>query len=128
MPERKNILLVDDDFFSIILLKEYLKNMNAVIHTAKNGKEAVDFWKNNNKTDLIISDILMPVMDGISVINKIRKENNTVKFIAQTAFATQEKIDEIIRAGFNAVILKPYKKEDFVELVERILSKQEVAS
>ena len=41
---------------------------------------------------------------------------------------TQEKIDEIIRAGFNAVILKPYKKEDFVELVERILSKQEVAS
>ncbi|NOZ35933.1 MAG: response regulator [Chlorobi bacterium] len=128
MSERKNILLVDDDFFSIILLKEYLKNMNVVIHAVKNGKEAVDFWKNNNKTDLIISDILMPVMDGISVINKIRKENNTVKFIAQTAFATQEKIDEIISAGFNAVILKPYKKEDFVELVERILSKQEVAS
>ncbi len=128
MHERKSLLLVDDDFFSIILLKEYLKNMNVVIHAVKNGKEAVDFWKNNNKTDLIISDILMPVMDGISVIHKIRKENNTVKFIAQTAFATQEKIDEIISAGFDAVILKPYKKEDFVELVERILSKQEVVS
>ncbi len=126
MMKKKQILAVDDDPFSLLLIKEYLKNLDVSVYSVKNGKEAVEFCR-NNKTDLIITDILMPVMDGIAAINEIKKYDCKVRILAQTAYAVQEKIEEIRSAGFDAIILKPYRKEDFQRLVKKVLTQPQFA-
>ncbi len=117
MNSEFHILIVDDDLISVILMKEYLQSLNVKISEVKNGLEAVKFCKNNNLPDLIITDILMPVMDGFTELKELRKICPDIKVVAQTAFVTTEKIAEIKMAGFNAFVTKPYNKKEFLSVV-----------
>ena len=119
MNTKLNILIVDDDPYSLILLKEYLNSLNAEIYTATNGKKAVEICK-NQMIDLILTDILMPGMNGIDTIKSIRKNNKDVKIIVQTGFASKEKTDEIISTGADAFILKPYSKNELLYVISEI--------
>ena len=124
---RKHILIVEDDYFSALLLKEYLRSFDVVVYEAKNGFEAYEICK-NNQVDLVITDILMPVWDGMQLIKNLKKDNCKTKIIAQTAYGTKDKIDEIRKSGFENIILKPFRKEDFTKLVKDVLnSKNKVA-
>ncbi len=119
MPPKIKILIVDDDFYSVILLKEFLKK-NYAVYSVNNGKEAVEFC-NNHRVDLILTDILMPVMNGIDAWKEIKKTHNNIKVIAQTAFTEKNKLKEIISAGIDNIILKPYKKTDLLNMIEMSL-------
>ncbi|NOZ34758.1 MAG: response regulator [Chlorobi bacterium] len=120
MLQKPAVLIVEDDTFSVILLKEYLSTFDIEIQTAGNGKEAVSFCE-NNKPDIVITDILMPFMDGIILMKEIKKKNPRIKFIAETAYSTTEKLEEITNAGFEAIIIKPYNKEDFQKIFKDVL-------
>ena len=122
MSGKKRILIVDDDSYSVILIKEYLKPLQTEIFNVRNGKLAVDFCKNHS-VNLVITDILMPVMDGIEELKKLRKINPNLAVVAETAYATREKLDEIVNVGFDAVITKPFLKEDFFNVISRLLQK-----
>ena len=121
MSEKLNILIVDDDPYSLILLKEYLNSLNAKIYSATNGKEAVKICK-NQPIDLILTDILMPEMNGTDAVKSIRKYNKEIKVIVQTGFTSKEKTDEIISAGADAFILKPYSETELLNVISKILS------
>ncbi len=125
MYSKIKILIAEDDHFSCILIKEYLKSLNADIKKVRNGQEAVKFCM-ESPPDLVLMDILMPGMCGIEAMKQIKKDNPEIKVLAQTAYGTHEKINEIINAGFDAIILKPYKKEDLLNLVKRELDKTTV--
>jgi len=119
MSEKLNILIVDDDTYSLILLKEYLNSLNAKIYSATNGKEAVEICK-NQPIDLVLTDILMPEMNGIDAVKFIRKNNEEIKIIVQTASVSKEKTDEIISAGADAYILKPYSETELLYVISGI--------
>ncbi len=120
MLQKTVVLIVEDDLFSVILLKEYLSTFDIEIQTAGNGKEAINFCK-KNKPDIVITDIMMPFMDGIILMKELKKKNPRIKFIAETAYATTEKLEEITNAGFETVITKPYNKEDFQKIFKDVL-------
>jgi len=120
MLQKPTVLIVEDDVFSVILLKEYLSTFDIEIQTARNGKEAIIFCE-NNKPDIIITDILMPFMNGIILMKELKKKNPKIKFIAETAYATTEKLEEITKAGFEAIVTKPYNKEDFQKIFKDVL-------
>jgi len=121
MPSKIKLLIVDDDFYSVVLLKEFLKK-NYAVYSVNNGKEAVEFC-NNHCVDLILTDILMPVMNGIDAWKEIKKTHNNIKVVAQTAFTENNKVKEISSAGIDNIIFKPYKKNDLLHIIEKSLNK-----
>ncbi len=82
MNKKLKILIVDDDPFSVILLKEFLKKKYAYIYSVNNGKEAIEFCR-NHIVDLILTDILMPEMNGIDAFKEIKKAHKQIKVLNQ---------------------------------------------
>lgn len=106
----KNILLVDDDSRNIFTLTSTLENYDAEVYTAFNGKEAIEVLEDdNNKIDLILMDIMMPVMDGINAIKKIKADDKykDIPIIVITAKTMAEDKEQCIAVGANDYLSKP---------------------
>lgn len=106
-----NILIVDDIIMNRILLSEIIKTLGYSYQQANNGKEAIEILT-NNKIDVVLMDIEMPVMNGLETTIHIRtKLNNTLKnipIIALTAHDPNDFFDDFNTAGFNNLLTKPY--------------------
>jgi len=106
----KNILIVDDDSRNIFTLSAILQNLGAEVFTSLNGEDALKFLNNEtSKVDIILMDVMMPVMDGLEAIKLIRECNicKHVPIIAVTAKIT--KLDEKMcyEAGADDYLPKP---------------------
>lgn len=114
MPEKPlNVLLVEDNLLNQKFAEAILKKNNHKVDIAKNGKIGVDFYKKNNY-DLILMDIQMPEMDGITATKLIRKiekadQRHRIKIIAVTAYALEGDEQKFFEAGIDDIIRKPYK-------------------
>jgi len=107
--EDVKILIVDDDIKNIFVLDAALKEFNATTFTAFNGQEALDFLVDNEDIDLVLMDIMMPVMNGYEAMEKIR-ENDKLKqipIIAVTAKAMKEDREKCISLGADDYMSKP---------------------
>jgi two-component system sensor histidine kinase/response regulator len=122
-----NILLVEDNPDNRFLIKAFLKKFPFKIDDVENGKEAVEKFK-NNKYDLVLMDMQMPVMDGYSATRIIReweKENGKEEtpILALTAYAMKEDKEKTIKAGCSDYLTKPIKKENLLEAIRRLSEK-----
>ena len=120
--EEKHILLVEDNEDNRLLVRTYLKNSPYIIDEAENGKIAVEMYRNNSYS-LILMDVQMPVMDGheaTRVIRVLEVENGrpTTPIIALTAHAIKEEIDKCLAAGCDTHVGKPIKKSTLIEIIE----------
>lgn len=104
-----NILIVDDDIKNIFVLDAALKEFDANTFTAFNGKEALELLEKNNKIDLILMDIMMPVMNGYEAMEKIREDKKLkdIPIIAVTAKAMKEDREKCISLGADDYMSKP---------------------
>jgi len=112
------ILLVEDVEFNIFVAEMMLNNWNAKVEKAENGKVAVEKVK-NNKYDLVLMDIQMPVMDGYTATEEIRKFNKTTPVIALTASLSidiQERAEEV---GMNGFITKPFNPVELFSIISQ---------
>ncbi len=121
----QTLLLVEDSKYNRLVVKTYLKNLPVVIDVADNGLAAVEKFI-NGKYDLILMDIQMPVMDGLTATCKIRewekKENlMSIPIIAMSAYALEEDINKSIAAGCNEHLSKPVSKKDFLAVIAKYL-------
>lgn len=115
----KVILIVEDEEVNGLFLEAVLHETGAQTLYAKNGKQAIELCKSINKIDLILMDIRMPVMNGIKATKEIRKFNNSIPVIAQTALALQEDREKCISAGCDEVIIKPIEVEELLLLINK---------
>lgn len=113
------IMIAEDDETSELLLRTYLKPHAKKIFSAKNGEEAVEIAQNNPDIDLIMMDIQMPLLNGFLATEKIRKFNDKVVIIAQTAFGLSGDRDKALEAGCNDYIAKPIKKEELKTMIRK---------
>ncbi|WP_108060290.1 response regulator [Poseidonibacter lekithochrous] len=104
-----NILIVDDDIKNIFVLDAALKEFDANTFTAFNGKEALELLEKNNNIDLILMDIMMPVMNGYEAMEKIREDKNLqhIPIIAVTAKAMKDDREKCISLGADDYMSKP---------------------
>lgn len=120
------ILLVDDNELNLQVAKELLESEGAVITTAWNGKEALDIFQDSKEGELqvIIMDIMMPVMDGLTAAKEIRKlkraDASKIPIIAMTANAFREDIKKSYEAGMNEHISKPVEIETIVSIIAKL--------
>jgi len=116
------ILIVEDDRMSAEYLTEILRFEIDNILYAKNGVEAVKICKENKDIDLILMDLKMPKMDGLTATQKIREFNQDVNIIAQTAFALEGDQEKALKAGCDDYITKPIDEETLFTIIKKHLN------
>jgi two-component system chemotaxis sensor kinase CheA len=122
----KTALIVDDDTRNIYSLAKILESINVDVSIATNGQEALDALHNTPKIDIVLMDIMMPIMGGYQAIKEIRKENRFahLPIIAVTAKAMKEDKEECIRVGANEYISKPVDVSKLCEHIENYCNKE----
>ena len=112
------ILIVDDNNQNIYLARFLLEQSGHQIDEVYNGQEAVDFCR-TSQPELILMDVQMPVMDGLTATRIIKSEiNEDIKVIALTAKAMAGDREKIMSGGCDGYIKKPIAPDTFVSLVE----------
>ncbi len=113
-----SILLVEDVEFNIFVAEMMLGNWNAKVDKAENGHVAIDKIKNNHY-DLVLMDIQMPVMDGYTATQEIRKFNTTVPIIALTASISIDIQEKATEVGMNGFITKPFNPNELFAIISK---------
>ncbi len=116
--DRPVVLIVDDDDILRRIYKAMLSD-EFIILEAKNGKEGVDAYL-ANFPDVVLMDVVMPVMDGIQATKEILRINRDAIVIGVTAYAPG-KGPEMLEAGAKDVIPKPVKREEFIKKIKNIM-------
>jgi PAS domain S-box-containing protein len=124
------ILLVEDSPVNVQLFKIMLKNMGHVVTVAKNGKKALDALTVNS-FDLMLTDIQMPVMNGVELLQTLRQceqfKKENLKVIALTAYALIGEKEKYLAMGFDGYLSKPFKADALLAEMLRVLDLEQVS-
>ena len=124
MTQTNKILIVDDEQHVRQLLSKVLRKEGYEIYTAADGREGLQIFQDNN-IDVIISDIKMPVMDGIEFLHEVKAQQPDVGFILITAFATTETAIDAIKSGAQDYVTKPFDINEIINAVRKIVASSE---
>ena len=121
----KKVLIVDDDIKNIFVLSSALQEYGMDTEHAKNGKEAIDFLKGNHDIDIVLMDIMMPVMDGYECIKLIRLDNTLkhLPIIAVTAKAMDKDKEKALESGADDYLTKPIDLDKLRDIILMWLNK-----
>ncbi len=119
----KKILIAEDEQTNFLYLKALLKKTNADIVWAKNGVEAIEAVANQPDINIVLMDMMMPVMDGKTAATEIKKVRPQLVIIAQTAIALSGEREEIIAAGCDNYVSKPIAGNLLLEMIDGYLTK-----
>jgi PAS domain S-box-containing protein len=120
----KKILITDDNEMNRLVASAIFKNYGALIEEAYNGHDAIEKLK-QNKFDIILMDVQMPVMDGLEATMEIRKNiSESIPIIALTAYAIKGDDAKFIKAGMNDYLSKPFEEANLVKVVGKWLRKK----
>jgi PAS domain S-box-containing protein len=124
--EGKLFLVAEDDKFSYKFLEGFLKQTKAEVLRASDGREAVEMCRTNPAIDLVLMDIQMPEMNGLTATELIKKFNPKVPIIAQTANAINEERLRCMEAGCDDFITKPVNINELYDKINRWLLPRQV--
>ncbi len=119
----KKILIVDDEPNIVMTLEYTFKKSNYEVFIARDGQEALDILK-TNFPDVIILDIMMPMVDGFATLEQIRKDDNLqhTKVMFLSAKNKESDIEKGLALGADAYMTKPFSIKKVVEKVEELLN------
>lgn len=105
-----NILIVDDDLTQLETLRRGLRSKGYSVLEASSGKEALNLFENNkrDKIHLVLADYVMPEMNGIELLKKIREKSNSIPVIIMTAYVKNNLLLDVMPFNCNSVIEKPF--------------------
>ena len=118
----KKILIVDDEPNIVMTLEYTFKKSNYEVFIARDGQEALDILK-TNFPDVIILDIMMPMVDGFATLEQIRKDANLqhTKVMFLSAKNKESDIEKGLALGADAYMTKPFSIKKVVEKMEELL-------
>jgi CheY-like chemotaxis protein len=119
---KRNILIVDDFDDTRLLLRTWLEKKGYRVAEAENGNEAVTKAE-GGEFDLIIMDVEMPELDGLSATRKIRQITNsmTVPIVAVSAYGADQFRAEALAAGCNEYVSTPFEPEELEKLIRSLI-------
>jgi hypothetical protein len=119
--ENRHVLVVEDNKINQMITKKILEKNKMKCLVADNGMDAIKMVQEHN-FDVVLMDIHMPGISGIEATQKIREFDKELPIIALTAVTIDENLDDFYRAGFNEIIPKPFKPEEFFEKIYRTIN------
>lgn len=117
--DSKKILIAEDEETNYLFVEAILEDTNAQLIWAKDGKDVLDLIDKHDDLDLILMDIKMPEMDGLTATRKIRQTNKDIPIIAQTAYAMSEDKTKCLNAGCNDYLAKPISHNLLLATIEK---------
>ena len=117
----KSVLLVDDARTILLSVGDIFKKENFKVETASNGKEALALLNQGLKPDLIISDVNMPVMNGIEFVREARSLLRFTPILMLTTESQQKMRDEGKQAGATGWLVKPVDAVQLMQIVKRVV-------
>ena len=123
MLETARILVVDDEKVIREILADFLTMEGYVVHAVEDGAQALEEL-HKRSYNLVISDLKMPNLSGLELIQKISEESIPVLTVIMTGFGTVETAIEAMKKGAYDYILKPFKVEEVIHIVQRGLDRQ----
>jgi len=117
------VLAVDDDLINLKLLKSMLMksgNVKEVIE-AKNGSDAIGVLKSRDDIDLILLDIIMPIMGGIDMLKVVRADDNLRQLPIIVLTTDETKKAEALECGANGFLMKPIRNDKLIEKMETVI-------
>ena len=119
------VLLVDDEEMVLEAGKELLNHLGYEVLLAENGREALELYKKNqDKIDLVLLDMVMPVMGGGEAFDRMKEINTNVKVLLSSGYSLEGEAKEILKRGCNAFIQKPFKMEQLSQKLMEVLDKK----
>jgi CheY-like chemotaxis protein len=121
----KDLLIVEDNLINQKVITSVLKKSNMNITIANDGQEALDILSNNNKFDMVLMDINMPVMDGYEATRKIRQQQSLdmIPVVALSALTATDEINKVFHVGMNGYLSKPLEKEKLYTAFDTFINK-----
>jgi len=117
----KTLLLAEDERANASFMKSVFKLTGMQVIMAKNGLEAVELCQNNSDISIVLMDIKMPMMDGLTATKKIRTFNQDIPIIATTAYALSTDAGKCLEAGCTDYISKPLEVDQLFFIIEKYL-------
>jgi len=118
------ILIAEDNPVNVLLMKKLLSKWKIVPTIAENGEKAIEIFKSSN-FDIILMDLQMPVMNGFDASMEIRKMPDAgkanVPIVALTAAALLDIEEQVLNAGMNDYVSKPFKPEQLMEKIQNLV-------
>ena len=119
------ILVAEDDHAIRTLITTKLKQENYTIYTSENGEDALSVME-KHQVDLLISDIMMPVMDGYSLVKALRETKHTLPILMITAKSQLESLEEAFTLGVDDYMVKPIRLEELALRVRALLRRAQL--
>ena len=119
---KKSVLLVDDDPDMIFIVRELLKTMDLEVLTCEDGLDALGILK-SKKPDLVVSDVMLPGMDGIEFCESAKRDPETaaIPFFLLTAMNQDKAVPLMRKCGADAFLAKPFEHVEFLTKVRELL-------
>jgi DNA-binding NtrC family response regulator len=119
--EKKKVLIVDDDKDIVRIVATMLEGRGWDIAAAYGGAEAIEKVA-ASKPDVILLDIMMPEMNGIEVLKRIKKLDAAARIIMITAFGDVESYLDSMELGAYEYINKPFETDELLEMIDRVVA------
>ncbi len=122
MSKNLKVLAVDDDMINLKLLKSMLMKNDDVLEVieAKNGADAINVLKERNDIDMILLDIIMPVMGGLEMLQIVRADENLKQLPIIVLTTDETKKTEALELGANGFLMKPVRAGDVAEKISTL--------
>jgi len=123
MDKELKVLAVDDDIINLKLLKSMLMKSSRVgeVVEAKNGADAIAVLKTQPDIDIVLLDIIMPVMGGIEMLKVVRSDENLRQVPIVVLTTDETKKGEALECGANGFLMKPVRERDVIMKIEQLV-------
>jgi len=122
----ETVLFVDDEEMIIDVSKEMLKTLGYEVLTARNGREAIEVYKENrDRIDIVIMDMIMPEMGGGEAYDRLKEINPDIKVLLSSGYSINGQAKEILERGCNGFVQKPYSIKDLSRTIREVLDKDQ---
>lgn len=118
-PFKGTLLIVEDEQGLVDVLVVLARTIGLQTFTAMNGEEALKIINNHKEIDAVLSDIKMPVMDGLKLLSEVRKQNMDLPFVFLTAFNDKDTILSALKLGATDFIEKPFEHDKILQVLSR---------
>ncbi len=118
----KRILIVDDTTFMRVFMRKTLAGLgHVIVGEAADGAAAIAIYR-QKQPDIVILNIVMPGMDGLTALKELREWDPNAKVIICSAMGQASTVFSVIRAGATGFLAKPFTEKQLIESVQKIIS------